>query len=124
MGSTIFKVKINRKTHELDATGQALGRLATQAANLLHGKNKPNFAPQIDNGDFVIINNIDKLKFTGKKIEQKKYYNYSGYPGGLKSKKLFDFYTEDPKKLVKRTVYGMLPTNKLRESMIKRLTIK
>ena len=121
MKSTILKTKIERKTHQLDAANQAVGRLATQITLLLRGKHKPNYSPQIDNGDFVVVTNIDKLKFTGKKLEQKKYYRYSGYPGGLKTQKIKEL---KPAEILKKAVYQMLPKNKLRQHMIKRLTFK
>ncbi len=124
MKTTILKIKIERKRHTIDATDQAIGRLATQIATLLRGKQKANFTPHIDNGDFVVVNNIDKAKFTGKKLEQKKYYSYSGYPGGLKTKKIMDLYKNNPQEILKRAVYNMLPKNKLRQDMIKRLTFK
>jgi len=124
MKSTNLKVKIERKNHQIDATDQAIGRLASQVALLLRGKHKINFSPQIDNGDFVIVSNIDKVKITGKKLEQKKYYSYSGYPGGLKTKKMSDVFKTKPEEVLKRAVYNMLPKNKLRQEMIKRLTFK
>jgi len=124
MKSTNLKVKIERKNHQIDATDQAIGRLASQVALLLRGKHKINFSPQIDNGDFVIVSNIDKVKITGKKLEQKKYYSYSGYPGGLKTKKMSDVFKTKPEEVLKRAVYNMLPKNKLRQDMIKRLTFK
>lgn len=124
MKTTNFKTKIDRKSHQLDATDQSVGRLATQIANLLRGKLKVNYSPQIDNGDFVIVTSIDKLKFTGKKLEQKKYYHYSGYPGGLKETQLKDLYKNKPQEVIKKAVYNMLPKNKLRQHMIKRLTFK
>jgi len=124
MKTTIFKVKINRKTHQIDATNQSVGRLATQIACLLRGKHKPNYTPQIDNGDFVVISNLDKIKFTGKKIEQKKYFHYSGYPGGLKETEIKKLFTKNPQEVLKKAVYQMLPKNKLRQHMIKRLTFK
>jgi len=80
--------KIERKMHKIDATDQVVGRLASKIAIYLRGKNKPEFTPNIDGGDIVEVSNIDKLKFTGKKLDQKKYYSYSGYPGGLKEKKM------------------------------------
>ncbi|MBD3359877.1 MAG: 50S ribosomal protein L13 [Candidatus Buchananbacteria bacterium] len=124
MTTTNFKVKIDRKNHQIDATDQAIGRLATQIAALLRGKHKPNYAPQVDNGDFVVVTNIDKVRFTGKKIEQKKYYRYSGYPGGLKTTKLKKIFNESPQEVLKKAVYNMLPKNKLRQHIIKRLTFK
>ncbi len=124
MKKTNLKVKIDRKQHQLDATNQSVGRLATQIALLLHGKHKPNYSPQIDNGDFVIVSNINKLKLTDKKLEQKKYYRYSGYPGGLKELNLKKLFKKDPEEVLKKAVYQMLPKNKLRQHMIKRLTFK
>ena len=121
---TQVTTKIDRKTHRLDATNQAVGRLATQIVEFLRGKNKPSFTPHIDGGDFVIVENISELKFTGKKLEQKKYYRYSGYPGGLKETKLKKLYDEKPAEVLRKAVMNMLPKNKLRKNMIKRLTIK
>ena len=112
---------MQRKTHTIDATGKVLGRLAVEIAILLRGKNKPDFAPYKDEGDFVVIKNVGKLKFTGKKIEQKKYYHHSGYLGGLKEKSLKELLEENPSEILKKAVWGMLPRNKLRERMIKRL---
>jgi len=124
MKTTIFKTKIERKQHQIDATDQSVGRLATQIATLLRGKNKATYSPQIDGGDFVTVTNIDKLKFTGKKLEQKKYYHYSGYPGGLKETKLDKLFNERPEEVLRKAVWNMLPKNKLRQHMIKRLTFK
>ena len=124
MKSTNLKMEIDRKTHQIDATDKSVGRLATQIANLLRGKHKANFSPQIDNGDFIVVTNLDKLKFTGKKIEQKKYYHYSGYQSGLKETKLKELVKINPAEVLKRAVYNMLPKNKLRQHMIKRLTFK
>ncbi len=124
MKTTNLKVKIERKKHQIDATNQSIGRLASQIALLLRGKHKNDFAPQIDNGDFVIVTNINKVKFTGKKLEQKEYYSYSGYQGGLKRKKLSELFQENPAEVLRKAVYNMLPKNKLRQDMIKRLTFK
>jgi len=117
------KSPIKRETHKIDATGQVLGRLATQIATLLRGKNKPEFQPYLDGGDNVIISNAAKIKVTGKKLEQKKYYRYSGYPGGLKEKKMGEVFAKDPAEVLTRAVWNMLPKNKLRAQMIKRLKI-
>lgn len=124
MKTTQFKTKIDRKQHQIDAANQAVGRIATQAAYLLRGKNKVDYVPQTDIGDFVEITNIDKLKLTDKKLKQKKYYHYSGYPGGLKTKLLQEVYSNNPEEVLKRAVWNMLPKNKLRQHMIKRLTFK
>lgn len=117
------KPTIIRETHKLDATGQSVGRLATQIVILLRGKNKASFQPHIDGGDNIIITNASKVKFTGKKIDQKEYYHFSGYPGGLKTKKIKDVFAKNPGEVIKRAVWNMLPKNKLRNSMIKRLKI-
>ncbi len=117
-------MSINRANHELDATGQAPGRLATQIAMILRGKNKPDFAPHIDGGDFVYVLNADKLKFTGKKLEQKDYFHHTQYPGGLKRTPMKHVFVKDPGEVIRRAVYGMLPKNKLRDGMMKRLIIK
>ena len=113
-----------RQTHTIDATDKVLGRLAAQIAVLLRGKHKPNFVPYKDMGDFVIVENVNKLKFTGKKIEQKKYYRHSGYWGGLKEIPLKKLFAERPAEVLRRAVYRMLPKNKLRVKMIKRLRVK
>ena len=115
---------MERKTHTIDASGKVLGRLATQIAVLLRGKHKPTFVPYKDEGDSVVVKNIKNLKFTGKKLEQKKYYRYSGYPGGLKETPLKKLFTEKPAEVLKKAVWGMLPRNKLRKEMIKRLKIE
>lgn len=114
----------DRKTHKIDASGEAVGRLASKTALILRGKNKPEYQPHIDNGDIVEVVNASEMKFTGKKLEQKEYYRHSGYPGGLKAKKLKDIVAADPGEALKRAVLKMLPDNKLRSGMIKRLIIK
>lgn len=113
-----------RETHKFDASGQSIGRLASKIAIILRGKNKPEFEPHIDNGDIVEVTNIKEVKFTGKKLDQKKYFRYSGYPGGLKEVKMRDMYNSRPDEVLKRSVKEMLPNNKLRVGMIKRLIIK
>jgi len=117
------KPVIKRETHKIDATDKVLGRLATQIALLLQGKNKASFQPYLDNGDNIVITNATKMKITGKKLEQKIYYHYSGYPGGLKEKKMGEVFAKDPAEVLKRAVWNMLPKNKLRAQMIKRLKI-
>jgi len=115
---------IERKLHKIDAEGKALGRIATQIAIFLRGKNKAEFQPHIDGGDIVEVANIDKLKFTGKKIEQKKYYKYSGYPGGMKETKMGDLYAKRPGEVLRRAVREMLPPVRFRDDMLKRLIIR
>jgi len=113
----------NRKTHNIDATNKILGRLASQIAVLLRGKHKPDFAPHKDIGDFVVVKNVDKIKFSGKKMNQKIYYHHSGYLGGLKEISLEKLFKEKPDIVLKKAVFGMLPKNKLRAKQIKRLKI-
>lgn len=116
--------KIERATHQIDATDKPLGRLATEVVLILRGKNKPTFEPHIDAGDFVEVENCSKIKFTGKKLDQKEYIWHSNYPGGLKRKKVRDVFNTNPGEVLKKAVYGMLPKNKLRDLMIKRLKTK
>jgi large subunit ribosomal protein L13 len=118
------KFQINRKTHQIDATKKILGRLGCEVALLLRGKHKVNFTPNIDNGDIVIVSNIDKIQMSGKKLEQKKLYGHSGYPGGLKVEKLSKMFKERPEKILQRAVWKMLPKNKFRSIMFKRLRFK
>jgi large subunit ribosomal protein L13 len=110
-----------RQTHKIDATGKVLGRLASQIAVLLMGKNKLNYDPSKDMGDFVIVKNVEKMKISGKKLEKEKHYRYSGYLGGLKEVPLKKIFKENPSQILKKAVYGMLPKNRLRKRMIKRL---
>lgn len=112
---------MQRQIHTIDAADKVLGRLAVQVALLLRGKNKPGFAPNVDGGDIVKIKNVAKIKITGKKLEQKKYYRHSGYLGGLKATPLKDVFATKPEEVLKEAVLGMLPKNKLRAQMIKRL---
>lgn len=113
-----------RNRHAIDATGIALGRLAVRVATLLRGKHKPSYQPNKDEGDIVEVSNISKVTFSGKKMEQKEYYSYSGYPGGLKTKKLADIFKNKPDDVLRRAVREMLPDTRLRTGMMKRLIIK
>jgi len=117
-------VQLQQKTHTIDASGKTLGRLASQIAILLRGKHKPDFLPYKDTGDFVVVKNVEKIKFTGKKFEKKKYYHHSGYLGGLKEIPLKKVFQKSPKEVLKRAVWGMLPKNKLRAQIIKKLKFK
>lgn len=112
---------MKRETHTIDVTGKVLGRLATEIAILLRGKQKPDFVPYRDMGDFVIVKNADKIKLTGKKRKEKKYYHHTGYLGGLKEVPFEKVFKRDPGEVLRRAVYGMLPKNKLRAKQIKRL---
>lgn len=115
---------IVRKLHQLDATDQTVGRLATKVANLLRGKHKPEYEAHLDLGDIVEVKNISKLRFTGKKLDQKQYHHFSGYLGGLKSKKMSEVYKNNPGEVLYRAVREMLPDNRLRIGRLKRLIIK
>ena len=117
--------KQTRGTHTIDATRRPLGRLATQIADLLRGKTKVGFVPYKDDGDFVIIENIDKMAITGKKQKQKTYFHFTGFIGGMKEikmDKLID--KKGVQEILKKAVSGMLPKNKLKTEMLKRLKIK
>lgn len=116
--------KIQRKTHQIDAEGKILGRLATEIAILLRGKYKKDFVPYLDMGDFVTVKNVKKIRVTGKKAEQKKYYRHSGYLGGLKETSFKKIFEKNPALVLKKAVFGMLPKNKLRAKQIKRLKIE
>jgi large subunit ribosomal protein L13 len=114
---------IQRKTHEIDAAGKPVGRLATHVARILIGKHKATYAPNVDAGDSVRVVNAAKLLLTGAKLDQKRYYHYSGYPGGLKTRKASDLMVKDPGRVLKAAVDRMLPKNTHRARRIKRLTI-
>jgi large subunit ribosomal protein L13 len=98
-----------------------LGRLASEIAILLRGKCKPDFVPYKDMGDIVIVKNVEKIRVTGKKMEQKKYFHHSGYLGGLKERSFKSLFKKDPAEILRKAVFGMLPNNKLRAKIIKRL---
>lgn len=106
---------------EIDAANQSLGRLASKIAGILRGKHLPSYAPNILPNIKVIISNINKIKFTGKKLDRKVYKHYSGYHGGLKTQKLSELWVKRPEYVVRQSVYRMLPKNKLRDKIIKNL---
>jgi large subunit ribosomal protein L13 len=114
---------IQREWHVIDAKDEILGKLATRAANLLMGKHKTIFARNADCGDFVVVINAGKIKFTGKKGEQKMYYTHSQYPGGLKTTSLDKMMETQPERVIEHAVKGMLPSNKLNAKMMKRLRV-
>jgi large subunit ribosomal protein L13 len=114
---------INRQWHVIDATDVVLGRLASQTATLLRGKHKPTFAPHIDMGDFVIIINAEKVALTGSKLEQKRAYRHSGYPGGLKSTSYVELLDKNPERAVEKAIRGMLPKNSLAAQQIGKLKV-
>jgi large subunit ribosomal protein L13 len=114
--------KIIRKTVSIDAENKSLGRLAVEVAIALRGKNKPNYVPYMDMGDIVMVKNIDKMKFTGDKLNNKNYFRYTGYLGNMKKATLKEFLTKKgPKEVLRTAVMGMLTKNKLRALQIKRL---
>ncbi len=115
---------IVKKVHHLDAAGQSVGRLASQIAIILRGKNKPEYVPHIDDGDIVDVKNISALNFTGKKIDQKKYYRHSQHPGGLKTTLLKNLVADNPAEVLQRAVREMLPPTRLRPGMLRRLIIR
>ena len=114
---------IQREWYVVDAKDQTLGRLATEIAVLLRGKHKPIFSPHMDVGDFVIVINADKIRVTGDKMETKKYYRHSGYPGGLTSITLRDQLQRFPDRVIRAAVRGMLPKNSLGRKQLKKLKI-
>ena len=115
--------EITRQWHVIDATDVVLGRIASQTAALLRGKHKPVFASHVDTGDFVIIINADKVALTGAKLEQKRAYRHSGYPGGLKSETYAQLLDRDPAKAVEKAVRGMLPKNTLGRQQLSKLKV-
>ena len=115
--------KIERKWYVVDATGYTLGRLASEVAKVLRGKNKPQFTPHVDTGDYVIVVNADKIKVTGKKMDQKIYYNHSDYVGGMKETTLREMLEKKPEKVIELAVKGMLPKGPLGREMFTKLHV-
>lgn len=114
---------IDRRWQLLDADGQTLGRLATRAARLLLGKDKPIYTPGVDVGDFVIVVNAAKIHVTGQRLDQKMYYRHSGYPGGLKRISLRDLLAKSPERVIRSAVWGMLPHNRYGRKLLKKLRV-
>ena len=115
--------EITREWYLVDAEGKTLGRLATQIADRLRGKGKPQYTPHVDTGDFVIVVNAEKIAVTGKKMEDKMYYRHTGYPGGLKTRTLREQLDRRPTEVLRKAVKGMLPRNKLARQQITKLKI-
>jgi large subunit ribosomal protein L13 len=115
--------EVERRWYLVDAEGETLGRLSTRIADLLRGKGKPTFTPHVDTGDFVVVVNAEKVVVTGKKLEQKRYYRHSGYPGGLRSRTLAEQLERRPTEVIRAAVKGMLPRNKLGRAQIGKLKI-
>jgi large subunit ribosomal protein L13 len=120
---TVKAGSIQRRWIHFDADGQVLGRLATRVADILRGKDKPDFTPHLDLGDFVVITNAAKVKITGRKVEQRKFHKYSGYQGGLKVTALRDLVAQEPEEVVVRAVRGMMPHTKLGRAQLKKLRV-
>jgi large subunit ribosomal protein L13 len=115
--------EIDRLWYVVDAEGKTLGRLATQIADMLRGKGKPEYTPHVDTGDFVVVVNAEKIVVTGKKLDDKIYYRHSGYPGGLKSRSLRDELARRPTEVLRKAVKGMLPRNRLARAQMRKLKI-
>ena len=107
----------------VDATGKTLGRLATQLADILRGKRKPEYTPHVDVGDFVIVVNAERISVTGKKRQEKRYYRHSGYPGGLRSRTLEEMLARRPEEVIRLAVKGMLPRNRLARTQLRKLKV-
>ena len=118
-----MKFMNNRQKHLFDAEGKVLGRLATEIARVLSGKNKVDYVPNIDGGDFVVVINADKVRVTGNKMDDKIYHSFSGYPGGITSIAFKDLLKKDSRKVIQGAVYGMLPKKYLRDKRMLRLKV-
>jgi len=114
---------VEKKWYVIDGEGKTVGRVSTKIARILRGKEKPQFTPHADIGDFVIVINADKMKFTGKKWEDKRYYWHTGHPGGIKSIAAGDLSDRKPREILKKAVWGMLPKNRWQKTLITRLKI-
>ena len=120
---TLTPKDIDRQWFVVDAENQVLGRLASQIANRLRGKYKPEYSPHMDNGDFIVVINCEKVRVTGKKLEDKKYYRHSGWVGSLKTTSLADMLATHPDRVITLAVRGMLPKNRLGRHMLKKLKV-
>ena len=117
------KENVDRQWFVIDASDKILGRIATKIADRIRGKDKPTFTPHTDGGDYVVVINAEKIKVTGEKFNDKKYYSHSLYPGGLKTKTFREMNEKHPERIIEEAVKGMLPKNKLGKSMIKKLKV-
>jgi large subunit ribosomal protein L13 len=116
-------LEVERKWYVVDAEGQTLGRLATEIAHILRGKNKPQYTPHVDVGDFVVVVNAEKVVVTGKKAEQKVYRRHSGYPGGMKETSYERMLERRPTEILRKAVYGMMPKTRLARQQFRKLKI-
>jgi large subunit ribosomal protein L13 len=122
---TYVATPANRERNWLvvDATGKTLGRLSTQIADALRGKNKPEYTPHIDTGDFIVVVNAEKVRVTGNKLEDKIYHRHSGYPGGLRTRTLAEMLRRRPEEVIRKSVKGMLPRNRLARQQLRKLKV-
>lgn len=124
METKSYKISdVEKNWHLVDAEDKVLGRLAVKIATILSGKNKAQYSPNADLGDFVVVVNAEKVKVTGNKFSQKNYYHHTGYPGGLKTKSFEKMQEDSPEKIIEKAVKGMLPKNKLANQIIKKLKV-
>ncbi|HEV2712889.1 MAG TPA: 50S ribosomal protein L13 [Gaiellaceae bacterium] len=114
---------VERRWYVVDADGKTLGRLATRIADALRGKDKPQYTPHVDTGDFVVVVNADKISVTGKKLDDKVYYRHSGYPGGIRSRTLREELERRPTEVIRKAVKGMLPRNRLGRAQLTKLKV-
>jgi large subunit ribosomal protein L13 len=120
---SLRKEDVNRQWFIIDAEGEVVGRMCTQIAHVLRGKHKPDYTPHVDNGDYIIVINAEKARFTGDKLNQKEYITYSGYPGGQKRKTAKEMFDRKPIAVIEKAVKGMLPKNKLGNKMFGKLFV-
>ncbi len=120
---TVKKADISEEWYVIDADNKPLGRLACHVAGILRGKHRPEYSPHLDLGDYVVVVNAEKIYLSGKKIQQKTYWSYSGYQGGLKFKKVQDLMDTDPSRIIRHAVKGMLPSNRLGRRLLKKLKV-
>ncbi|HYA93360.1 MAG TPA: 50S ribosomal protein L13 [Thermodesulfobacteriota bacterium] len=117
------KEELNRQWYLMNAEGKVLGRLSTELAKILKGKNKPSYTPHVDTGDFVVVINAEKISLTGKKMKDKVYYHHTGYPGGIKETTAEKLLVKKPTEIIRMAVKGMLPKNSLGRQMLRKLKI-
>lgn len=124
MSTTLANAQtVEHAWYVIDATDMTVGRLATRIATVLRGKHKTTYTPHVDTGDFVVVVNADKVKFTGRKLDQKSYYNYSGHPGGLRARTAREVLAKQPEHVLQHAIKGMLPKNRLARQMISKLKV-
>ena len=125
MTKTFVATPANRQRdwYIVDAQGKTLGRLATQLADILRGKRKPEYTPHCDTGDFIVVVNAEKITVTGRKLEQKRYWRHTGYPGGIRSRTLAEMLDRQPEEVIRKAVKGMLPRNRLARQQLRKLKV-